>query len=67
MISVKLPACLEVSCELLIFKVSAQQFDRHEVLVQDGVMKFAVGHLIRVDKFLMQGAKLQSSEEVGAL
>ena len=50
-----------------MFKIRAKQFDRHRIFVKNGIVKFAIGHLFRVDEFVMQSTKLQGAQQVCAL
>jgi hypothetical protein len=44
-IPVELPVCLEVARQLQVFKVGPQQLDRHVVLMQNCIVKLAIGIL----------------------
>src|ERR1019366_790893 len=48
--AIKLPGGLEIRGDLAIFQIGAEHLDGHRALVEDGVVKLAIAHLMRVDE-----------------
>jgi len=44
--SVEIPVGFVVARQLQVFEIGAQHLDRHGILVQNGIVKLALGHLL---------------------
>src|SRR5579871_3060618 len=61
MLPIEMPIRLVIAGQLQVFQVSAQHLDGHSILMQDGIMELALGHLLCVDELMPHGTELQRS------